>query len=395
MRATMSACLVVALAAASTAQAGQPKLVGETVLMEAQSEFFGIPWIVRLSPDGEHLLFTRGVRGKEPVAAGPGKSPAARPRGGSQVVLRHWKTRREKIVPIPLLTDVSDVLMTAMAMNPFSADGKRLVVPACVDADGDGVWSARQEKLQAAVYDVASGKLQRIGAEGERMVATFDASGKHVIFVVVEAMRPLRAKMYVAPADTLKPRALKTWGLPRTARPGGNTLALAKIILPPDGGRPTPKFVLYDYVKDAKVAEFPIHERNVSLNDVTPQWTADGRYLYYVDQEMEPAGEGERPRRKRFTSVWDVKQNKEVARLSDSIAIGPCGGTTTMVLLGKPSAAAPALLHDARTGKVQPLTHSTAIYPISTTGKYVIYDRRDGRGKHVICRAEIRMVRGE
>ncbi|MGB2820919.1 MAG: hypothetical protein WBF17_08060 [Phycisphaerae bacterium] len=389
MRTTTAACLIVALSAASAAWADGPKLVGETVLTKVYSEFYGIPGIVRLSPDGERLLFTRPAPAKQGPAPQPGAAGVG-PKQGHQVVLHQWRTGKETVVPVPLVTDVVRAPITTIA-NPFGADGKLLVVPAGVDEDGDGVWAVRQEKVQPAVYNIESGKLTRIGVQEVWMSATFDAAGKHLIFTVVEKMRPPAGKTYVAPVETLKPKALATWGLPLAPRPGGNTLVLAEVIVPPDGGPPVPKLVLYDFVKDAKVADLPVHERNRPLGSFAPQWTADGRYLYYPDAEREPAGEEGRTERKLFTRVWDAQESKEVARLSDCMPIGPCGGATMMVLSKGDSAS--ALLHDARTGKEQPLSDSTAIHPISTTGKYLIYDRKDGRGEHVVCRAEINVAR--
>ncbi len=387
MKTNSIAAALVVLAAAPLALADGPKLVNETVLMKDDEVSYDLsrprPWSARMSPDGEHLLFPR--------RAAPGQAGGARPpRQGYHVVLRHWKTKKETVLPIPRLVDVDDVLIPALAMKPFSADGKLVVVPAAIDADGDGVWAEHEEMLQPALYDVAAGKLRRIDAAGFVTIATFDAAGKHLIFTVVETMRPVSGKTYVAPVNTLKPKALASWGLPRTPRPGANVLAWAEIVMPPDGGRPLAKFALYDYAKDAKVADLPLHERNTSLDDYTPQWTADGRYLYYVDVEMEPTAEGG-TRRKLFRRVWDAKSNREAGKLSDRMVVGPCGGPTTMVLTRREGG---AFLHDAATGREQPLTGPpgarTAIRPLSTTGKYLLYVRTPPEGKPLLCRAEIR-----
>ena len=117
-------------------------------------------------------------------------------------VLRQGRFSQERDITLG-----SDVLIMAISMNPFSADSKLLVLPAGIDEDGDGVWTQRLgrtpdgrmakqgEKLQPAVYDIASGKLTRIGVKGLRMAATFDRTGKHVIAVAIESMRPLVGKM--------------------------------------------------------------------------------------------------------------------------------------------------------------------------------------------------------
>ena len=189
--------------------------------------------------------------------------------------------------------------------------------------------------------------------------------------------------------DGAKLKALKAWGLPRSPSPVANTLALMEVDAEA-GERPKPKFSIYDFVKDARVAELPIHERNTKLDDYCPQWTADGRYLYYVDVEMEQAADGRRGRPKSFTRVWDVKQNKEVAKLPDFFAIGPCGGSTSMVLAKPRRGGGGMFLHDATTGSDASLAAGVELLPLSTTGKYVIYARKSGEGEMTVCRAEIK-----
>ncbi len=376
VRTAACTCLAMIVSAVSAAPGGQPKLVGEAVLMEVHSEFYGVPWFPRLSPDGERLLTTRLVPAKQAAAPQPG-AENVRPKYLSQLVLRHWQTGKEQAVPVPPFADFDITAgTTTMSANPFSADGRLLVVSAGIDEDGDGIV-ARKEKVEPAVYDIESGKLRRIGVQGVGIFATFDAAGEHLIFTVVED-RPPAGRTYVAPVETLRPKALASWGLPLAPRPADTTAALGEIVVPPDGGLPRPKLVLYDYLKDAKAVDLPIHERNASLGPFVPQWTADGRYLYCTDMR----GTGG------LTQVWDVQEGKEVARLSDCLAIGPCGGPTTMVL-SKPLRGQVGLLHDARTGSQEPLSDSTAIHPISTTGKYLLYDRKNDRGDHVLCRAEI------
>ena len=54
-----------------------------------------------------------------------------------------------------------------------------------------------------------------------------------------------------------------------------------------------------------------------------------------------------------------------------------------------------AVLHDARSNSQEPLSGSTAIHPISTAGKYLLYDCKDERGRHIVCRAEIKVGQRE
>jgi len=387
MKTNSLATALLVFAAAPLAPADGPKLVRETVLMKVQTEFYGIPGIVRLSPDGEHLLLMR------PLASKPAAAPRPRerdPRRGRarHMALRQWKTRVERAVPIPPFTGAGSALVMGIP-NPFSADGRLLVVPAGVDADGSGFFSPGREQVQPGVYDIERGTLRRIDVRGTWMIALFDAAGKHLLFTVLDRRSPPAGRMYVAPVETLKPKLLAPWGLPRAPRPGGTMVVLGRFAVPPGGGRPVSKLLLYDFAKGAEVADIPVQDPAGLLDVVAPQWTADGRYLYYIDAEAARAGDGGPVRRKTFTRVWDARQRKEVARLSGCLPIGPCGGRTTMVL-SKWGRATPALLHDAATGKQQPLKGPTPIHPISTNGTYLVYDRGDDQGNHFLYRAEIR-----
>ena len=405
MRVTGASRYVVVLMVVASASAGQPELIGETLLMKIDSRYYGLPWSVRLSPDGERLLSTRAAAVKQTVSPRPGAGEG-RAKKGTQLVLREWRTGREAAIPGPLLTDAF-ATHHSMIPDPFSADGKLVVVPAGIDRDGDGLCVAGKEEIQPAVYHVETGKLRRVAVRGFRMFATFDAAGKHLISTVAGKTQPMAGKTYVAPVGTLKPTVLSSWGVPLAARPGGSTLALMQIIVPPDGGTPAPKFVLYDFVKDAKVADIPF-ETSTMPPFFVAKWTSDGRYLYYLDVQPRAAGEGDRPRSQTgvWTRVWDVQEGKEVVRLPDWLPIGPCSGATTMVLSKAPQGIGGlAFLHDARTQEAQPLTGSTCrcnscnrrheqdpsarIHPINTSGKYLIYDRKNERGEHLVCRAEI------
>jgi hypothetical protein len=359
--------------AVSLGSEGPLKLVDELILTHVHSEFCGIPRIVQLSPDGEFLLSTTRVPLNEAASRQPGTEDS-RPRYGRQVVLRRWKTRKEKVIPIPLFPNSTGLLMVWMSMNPFSADGKLLVVPAGTDEDGDGI-AGKEEKLEPAVYDIESGKLRRIDVRGDLVWATFDAAGKYLIFTVV-GERAVRT--YVAPVETLQPKALTTWGIPPAPRPGDTTCVFGEVITRSDGGSGM-KIVLYDYLKDAKAADLPIHERNVSVSFL-PQWTADGRYLYCTAEH-----------RQLTTQVWDIHEGKLVTTLTDCLPVGPCGGPTTMVLnrslRDRPLG---GLLHDARTGSQQPLSESTTNHPICTAGKYLVYERMNDPWNHRRYRAEVR-----
>jgi len=373
MRTSVCTCFAMFFLAVPVALADPPKLVGEAVLMEMHSEFYGIPWILRLSPDGELLLSWRRAAVKRAASPKPGTAADSRPKYGFQVFLHEWKTEKDKVIPIPLFSETLPSSAEKMYMNHFSADGRLLVVQAGIDEDGDGMVG-KEEKVEPAVYAIESGNVRRIGVRGDLIFAAFDTTGKHLILTAMDK----QARTYVAPIETLQPKALTLRGIPMAPRPGAPTCVFGELIVPSDG-EASMKLVLYDYVGDARAVDQPFPDWTASVQPRGSQWTADGRYLYLTDW-MEPI----------TTYVWDVQEGKQVARLPECLAIGPCGGPTTMVLSRSPRAV--AVLHDARSNSQEPLSSgSTAIHPISTAGKYLLYDCKDERGRHIACRAEIKV----
>ena len=369
MRTTACAYFAMIVSTASVAPAELPKLVGEVILRKAPSESFSFPWTSRLSPDGQFLLTTRRISAEQ-TASPESVDGKSRPGHAYHLVLRQWKTGREKAIPIPLSADVDDLCglyggdIVAISMNPFSADGKLLVVPAGIDENGDG-RAARDEKIEPAVYDIESGKLRRIGVQGAHVYSTFDAAGKHLIFTVFEKGN-WAGMTYIAPVETLRPKPLASWGLPLAPRPGHTTFAFGEL---------QAKVVLYDYLNDTRATGQPFRDRKPSAPFSTLQWTANGRYLYCTDG---PRG--------LTTWVWDMQEARLVERLPDFHIVGPCGGPTTMVL--SEYLWSPAVLHNAETGSLEPLSESTPIHAVCTAGKYLLYERKTSQG-YVLCRAEI------
>jgi hypothetical protein len=374
MRTTACACFAMIVSTASVAPAEPPKLVGEVILRKVPSEPYSFPWTSRLSPDGQFLLTTRRISAEQ-TASPESVDGKSRPGHAYHLVLRQWKTGREKAIPIPLSADVGDLCglyggdIVAISMNPFSADGKLLVVSAAIDEDGDGMVG-KEEKVEPAVYDIESGELRRIGVRGDQIYAAFDAAGKHLIFTVEERGRA--GMTYIAPVETLRPKPLTLWGLPLAPRPGHTTFAFGDRTALADGA---PKLVLHDYVDDTRATGQPFHDQSPFPHFFTLQWTANGRYLYCTDG---PRGLA--------TWVWDMQESRQVERLPDFEIVGPCGGPTTMVL--SEHLWSPAVLHNAETGNLEPLSGSTPIHAVCTAGKYLLYERKTSQG-YVLCRAEI------
>ncbi len=353
------------------------KLVDEKVIFKFTGDRDTAPGLdpgsMKLSPDGKRLLYIRRKR----LDVGKGS-----PTRAYEVRLRTLAGGEEVVLPIPSYT-MDDIPRMMISMNVFDAAGKRIVLGIGVDEDNNGLHDYRKEKLQLAFYDIAKDKVTRLDVTDDIVVPTFDRTGKSLIMIVATE-KGRTGKMYTTPADQIKLKELGTWGVPRSTCPTADVIPL--ILLPKpdaDGKRGKPGFVLYDLANDKIAAKLPVHERNTKLDDYNPQWTADGRYLYYIDLKM-PEGDN---RRVILTRIWDRKEGKLAGEIEEAIALGPGPTKTTMVLSGS-SRTSSLKIHDAASGKTWKLASDQPIRPTSVTSKYILYVKSNGQEK-TLCRARI------
>ncbi len=355
----------------STATAADgPKLVNEKQILPDNenwkiSENQGIN-SMRLSPDGKHLLYIRWEKVNDPEEN--------RQRRIYRIVLRNIASGKDKTLPIPAYRN-GEIAVIMLSMNVFDTTGKRIVLGVGIDANGDGRHDHRQEKMKPVVYDIASGKTKDLSMQDDIIIPTFDRTGKG--FIIIAADKQARTgKLITMRTEKASPKVHHIWGLPRGVCPAADVLSL---LLPPDrnAGR-RENLVLYDLKADKQIAKLPTHEKNTKLDDYNPQWTGDGRYLYYVDMKDDAAGGPDNPKTKPITRIWDRKTNKEGGIVDSAIPIGPGPGKTTMVL-GKPLKGVMTpkgyILHDAATGKSWPLCDNFKRV-ITAQGKYVIYVKK-------------------
>ncbi|MBL7133497.1 MAG: hypothetical protein ISS78_05315 [Phycisphaerae bacterium] len=330
------------------------------------------PGSMKLSPDGKRLLYIRRKR----LEVGKGS-----PTRAYEVRLRTLAGGEEVVLPIPAYT-WDDIPRMMISMNVFDAAGKRIVLGIGVDKNNDGLHKHREEKLQPAFYDIAKDKVTKLDVTDEIVLPTFDRTGKGLI-IIAATEKARTGKMYTTPADKIKLKECGTWGLPRSTCPTADVIPL---LLPPkrdaDGRRGKWEFVLYDLANDKIAAKLPMDERNTMLDDYNPQWTADGRYLYYVDVKMAEAG----GRRVTFTRIWDRKEGKLAGEIEKAVAIGPGPTKTTMVLSRRRMSS--LMIHDAASGKTWQLASGQPIRPASVTSKYILYVKFNGE-ERTLCRARI------
>ena len=364
MKTAFTIALLSILCFAGLTLAQGPKLAGEKLILADDDA-----WKVRenaglhsmkLSPDAKHLLYFR----KRRVIVNERDRPAYR------VVLREVASGKDVVLPVTPL-DFDDPLVAMLSMRPFDASGTKVVLGAGLDANDNGLHEHRTEKMEAVVYDIAKGRKTSLPIKGDMVFPTFDRTGKGL--VVMTANRAVKTgKLYTTALENVKLKEYSRWGFPRSLCPTADVLPM---LLPPEGGsRPTFKFVLYDLAKDEQIAEPPLHERNTKLDDYNPQWTANGRYLCYVDLKVESA-DG-RERRKLITRIWDRVEGKEYGIVDGSIPVGPGPGKTTIVLV---EGRRILRLHDVASGKSWPLGDE-GMRVIAAQGKYMIYARSKEAG---------------
>ena len=382
------------------------KIIDEKVIFKVTNEL-GIttdraPGPMKLSPDGTRLLYVRR-RVLEPDERG-------RIRWGHDLILLDLETRQQKVLPVPSYVEpCNEMLLWMLSMNIFDAAGKRIVLGAGVDKNKNGQFDDQEERQQLAIYDIPEDKLIRLGLTGQRLVASFDQTGGRLIVCTVERRRE-DLGVYVTPADKLKLKKLNIWGLPLIACPVADVIPL---VLPSSrrGVRTTrepapPELVLYDLKEEKVIAALPTrHADTLDLEQRSPQWTADGRFLYYIDVAPGPAGD-RRKQRSRLSRIWDRKSNKLYQAVPNLVAIGPGPTSTTMMLtshdMGQGLAIHDPASHTAWmvqgewirvTGALGSIVSYSgpAVRPVSVQGNYVLYVRQIGSREWGVCRGRIEL----
>lgn len=335
---------------------------------------------MRLSPDGTKLLFIR-------------RQGDDRQTRSYKLVLHDIKTGKDKDLKLPAY-DEDDIAGFMLAGNVFGPAGQKLALGAGCDTNKNGrhdfIRNSEQEKMQAVVYDLATDKMTAFGEADDVALASFDRTGKALVIINADK-NAKTGKMFITPLEKIKLRQFCLWGLPRGACPTADVMA---VLLPPTaeqraaGRRPKPKMVLFSMAKNEILATLPLHEGNTKADDFCPQWTGDGRYLYYLDKEQEPADDG-RTRIKIESRIWDRVKGQLAEAVPGTIPIGPGPTTGTMVLCRYSSAGAgQPVVHDASAGTIWTVD-GPEIRLIASEGKYIVYARKGDDGKETIYRGKL------
>ncbi|MDP6634895.1 MAG: hypothetical protein QGG42_08365 [Phycisphaerae bacterium] len=378
-------CLfVVAIASTTWAQDAKPKpavkIVKETKIFKLDDsrdvrENAGMH-SMRLSPDGKTLLYMQQI-------------PQAnkQTRRGYRLLTRDIKTGKDAVMPgAPSGSD--DFLVAYISMRPFDAAGKNLVIPVGVGQDNEPVQIGKGQ-MQLGSYNLATGKHKKLDLTAPVVFPSYDAAGKNLIVFAMFTRdgRPdmPSSKIVISAVDKIKFKQISVVGMPRSPCPAGDLLP---VLLPPNRQDPNvgrkAGFVLYDTKADKQLLMLPIQSGN-KLDDYNPQWTADGRYLYYVDSENDAGPDG-RMRRKSITRIWDRKKAVEHAILEGVIPVGPAPDKSAMIL--KPEDGG-CKIHNPATAKTTPLLSSETRI-INADGRFLLYVKTLKDGSKSVYRAEIK-----
>jgi hypothetical protein len=333
---------------------------------------------MRLSPDGTKLLYARARISDDKKRS-------------YQLILRDISTGKDKELKIPGYGS-HEIVGITLSGNVFDPAGKRLAIGVGIDTNKNGQRDFRgpkPEMMQAMIYDLATDKTTRIGPEAMLVMASFNRTGKGLVLATMN-MRTHLCDLYTTPTDKVKLRKFDLQCMPRIICPTADILALR---LPPS--RANGKWVKYriglcDLATGKLAAELPPLPRGNGIDDYGPQWTADGRYFYYVVRDRHFGKRTiETPSEKKESRIWDRTKARALPTIHNMLPVGPGPTATTMVITPYPKRDK-VMIHDAAAGKTWTIADAD-LKPVCSEGKYIIYVKPDKQGRKILYRGQIKL----
>jgi hypothetical protein len=315
---------VIGLAAGA---AGQPvTLVDEQVIRPVAGGDGVVPstWSAKLSPDGTTLVYFVGPQQDQQWAA-PGQVVIRRLVRGADEKVAEFRPDLGK-------PTASDFHMFTLYRQPFTRDGKLLILPDCTRPQPKG----GEKRRPILLCQVATGQLARTEIEADLRYTAIDGTGQMLLYSDGQGFSLTTGKR-------IKPFAYQ--GLVESANP------VAPLVLVNDGreGRPRdrPQRVHVWNLRDNRLlATLPTNFKHPSTDDVMPEWTSDGTFVYFVDVTDEKD-----PEEPRTTRVWNVKTRQLVGQpFQEAIPLGPGPRPATMFLRQWRGDETAYVLHDAVSG---------------------------------------------
>ncbi|MGB7156599.1 MAG: hypothetical protein WBD40_00950 [Tepidisphaeraceae bacterium] len=327
-----------ALGVASAAFGQRVTLVDEQVIcrlpaMEGGTIYRAPLWAAKLSPDGKTIVYGEWVGDPPP----PGDRRGGDRQGGrAQFVIRRLDTapgaKNVEFRPDVGPTTGADVFsLLDRPTQPFSPNGKLLLLPDCTKPEPPG----GEKRRPILVCETETGRIARTDIRADLRYGRIDASNHLLLYMSGQAYSLETGKRvkqfgymgFVEAASPVAPLALVNTGIEGT----------------PD----TPNRVLVWNLRDDRLlATLPTNFRHPYTDDVSPEWTSDGTYIYFVDVTDEKD-----PERPRITKVWNVKTGQLVGQpFREAIPMGPGPLPGTMFLRQWRGEETAHVLHDAESG---------------------------------------------
>jgi len=305
----------------------------------------------RLSPHGQYLLFPQEVQGQ---------------RETYRLVLLNIDSKEEFEVPLDLPRGYETVFTR---FNFFSPAGDTLALFS-VEREPSGMTTS-----EIMLLDIPSKRLTATGIKGPSVMAQFDSSAKQLV------VRHSGERVCLAPLDrlTLGDTILSGWV--HSCSPYS---PYAAVFTMDRQRRQTGLSILNLRTKEAQ--SVPVHPDNSILDDVTSQWTSDGRYVCYVDLQDHDGG-----RRFDVTRVWDVESNQEVTPVPGVRPIGPGPADHLIVMMAtRGQSRGKTLVYDLKTGAISPLG-PPSMKTVHAWKNHIVYVAPEGQEDRVYI-AEITMT---
>ena len=350
-RILLIACI---LSLSTTAMADEVKLTNPKKLFPAEKitnrmRMYPL-FAARLNPTGTHLIY-------------PNMIPATPPdyKTSYEMKVLNIKTAKENALTLSLPGGYESVYTR---INFFNPAGDKLAMGRFQKGDQN-----RQTDL--VIYDLDKDKLVSTGLKGPNLLAMFDYTGKY-LYTLGSGNNKVDLADFTS-TKTPMPGWIHT---PSPYSPYTTVFATTR---QPDQRKPKVSFQLWNLETEKMIKELPVHEKNSSLDDISAQWTKDGRYVYYMDYNQDAS-------KKNLTSltrVWDVEKNCQIAEIVNAMSAGPGPTKTTMLMV---EADGPdkgrMFLHDAQKDEIITFAPTKA-RPIHTCGNKLLYISSDSDAEMV------------
>lgn len=365
-----------------------PKRVFPTTQPAYKSPTQHHAFAMRLSPGGKLLLYSRPAAGSEQA-----DERSAR----YELVLRELEGGKEAVLPIESV-DLG-WRTVALRFNFFDPAGNRLALPTIKveTRQIDVRMSSTKSSIKWLIYDIAAGKVTSNGIDGSAGPAKFTADGQGLF---TSGGRQMSTRIISLKDPNAEPKTLAAPGWLQSVCPSGDVAVFfvppGRPAGPPQPGermqRPPIRLVLWDLKADKELALLPTHPSNSELDDRETQWTADGRYLYYTDADVEQAAADGRanPSFRRVTRVWDRQAGKPAGQITDAVPVGPWTSSSLMVLAKQTgSDSGGFLVHDAASGREYTIGDDSKHLIHAYGGKVVYAQTPDGADGEVVFVADL------